>query len=178
MCRSEVLKNVEGGEQWKNFLQLCVLHGLKMFPVIQHWIVFKDLPLLCVTYLSAFYMKLFLEGVCKVLYRCWKDNGAMQLFIYSDSLLLASQMPSKPKFTACMQSVVLHRQSGSCPLEHMALVAFKHTTLNWQSLVCLQRSRAVGVEAGNRAPLSTLHQILPRCSYNFIPQIADVFDQC
>lgn len=98
-----------------------------MFPVIQHCMAFKDLSLLWVTYLSAFYMQLIFDGVYKVSYRCWKDNGAMQLFTYPGSLLLASQMPSEPKFTACMQTVVLSGQSGSYPLEHMALVALKHS---------------------------------------------------
>lgn len=98
-----------------------------MFPVTQHWIAFKDLSLLWVTYLSALYMKLVLEGDCKILYRFWRDNGVMQLFIYPGSLLLASWMPSKIKFIACVQTVVPHGQSGSYTLEHMALVAFKHT---------------------------------------------------
>lgn len=109
-----------------------------MSPVIQHWIAFEDLSLLWVTYLSAFYM-LILEDVCKVLYGCWRDNGAMQLFTYPGSNVLTSKMPLETKFTACMQTVVLHRQSGSYPLDHMELVApkhsmvlisFKHTTLH------------------------------------------------
>lgn len=33
------------------------------------------------------------------------------------------------------------------------------------------------MEAENRAPCSTLHQIFPGYKHNFIPQIADVFDQ-
>lgn len=83
-------KEVSNGKNSCN----SVLQGLKVFPVIQHWIAFKNLSLLWVTSLSALYMMLFLEGVCKVLYRCWRDNGAMQLFTYPGSLLLASRLHS------------------------------------------------------------------------------------
>lgn len=92
---------------------------------------FKDLSLLQVIYLSALYMNLFLEGDCKVLYKCWRDNGAMQLFTHPGSLRLASQMPSKLKFTVHMQTVSCMSSLDPTPWSTWHLL---HLSTAWHSL--------------------------------------------
>lgn len=84
----------------------------------------------------------------------------------------------KAKFP-CMHAGILHGQSGYYPLQQMGRIPFKHTLLHCLLAICEAPVQYEGRQVTEpRASLSTLHQLLPRCSQNFIPQIANVFEQC